>query len=366
MASLLLSAGTAAAQSAGCLDLANQGALSFTLSSTETVLTNQGFDEGDEIFFPIFSFGNSFPFPNTQLTDGAGNDIPGATTSDVFGLAMSTTTVGAGGLPGLGIYSSIGGTATINGIEISCSMPGAAQQAFEPIVNNLAAVASTGQQRTLASAVDNTAAARLRGADDVTTRNGALFFSTSHHEGANHVDASAWFALDTRAYFDAVDGHSADIAVGIDTLVQPGTLIGFTLGVGKSDIEDSAGSKADSTAFSFGVYGAHDLNGSGIILSGYASRASIDYDTGASEFETDRTIVGLGLSGPPKQGSMGTLSPRARIWSSWEDFPTGTAAVAGGTTRQVSASVGRALIGPRHCHRPICSPSLRLMSNTFR
>nr|WP_309501855.1 autotransporter outer membrane beta-barrel domain-containing protein [uncultured Roseovarius sp.] len=344
---LLLSTGMAAAQSAGC---AAVNGFSTPHSEFRENFTSLGFSEGEIVTLTADSIASEGGFIDGPEGGGAGIGqsafyfVDGSRTrlsgtffyprpSDV----VSETFVMPSGVNGLGWaedapagsfyteFTNLGVTcATVSPISFS---------------SDVAKISVAGQQRAINGALGSNINSRFsRGGESVVTRN-SVFFSTQGHTGNQQMDANAWFSVDTRAYFDGYEGYSADLTFGADFLVNTNTLLGVMLGFNASNLEDKAGNETDAEALLVGVYGAHRFSGTDIVLDGYLSYSAVDYDTGPTTIETDRILAGLRVSGSYDVED-GTVSPRASLSGTWEDFPIGAVAPVGGTNQQTLVSVG--------------------------
>ncbi|SFA91118.1 hypothetical protein SAMN05421688_1684 [Poseidonocella pacifica] len=65
----------------------------------------------------------------------------------------------------------------------------------------------------------------------------------------------------------------------------------------------------------------------------------MSYEANDEEFETDRYMMGLGLSGSVDH-AIGTFEPRIRIDAAREEFPDDIAGLTGGRFEQIVASAG--------------------------
>ncbi len=343
-AALLLSAGMAAAQSAGC------AAVDGFFTSSSLIgqnFTNLAFDVGETVTLTADSLTSDGGFraiggPGTGIGAFRFVDASYTTISGPFGYPfasgpISETLVMPSGVIGLGWTEDItlGGYFTqFTNLGVTCAI--VPRFAFSP---DLAKINAAGQQQALNGALSSNISSRFgRGGENVATRN-SVFVSTQNLAGDYQMDASAWVALNSRAYFGGYEGHSVDLMLGADYLANSNTLLGVMLGAGISDLEDTVGTKTETDALLVGVYGAYRFSGSDIILDGYLTYAAVDYDTGTSTFKTDRLLAGLTLSGSYDIAS-GTVSPRARLLGTSEDFPAGAVAPVGGTTQQALVSVG--------------------------
>lgn len=104
-------------------------------------------------------------------------------------------------------------------------------------------------------------------------------------------------------------------------------------------MKDAQDRQARAQTLSLGVYTARNVTEDGIMLSGYASYEAVTYDVDASELRTRRPQAGAGLSGSYAL-AQGTLTPRAQVWGTWEDFPEAILAEGENAQRQLFASLG--------------------------
>ena len=355
-AALLLTTGMAAAQSAGCAAINGFFTPTSLISQNFTPLA---FAAGEIVTLTadsITSDGGGFGGPGS----GGPGTGPGAFTfvdgsnaplSKVFAYpfpsgAISQTLKMPSGVVGLGWREDIGAGGfftEFTNLGLTCaivsSVPGTPIVVPISFSSDLAKVSVAGQQRAINGAMRNNISSRFGGGgDNVATRN-SVFLSTQNHAGAQPMNANAWIAVDTRAYFDGYEGYSADLTFGADFLVTANTLLGVMLGANTSVLEDSVGNETDADALLVGVYGGHRFGGTDIILDGHFTYSAVDYDTGAITIGTDRILAGLRVSGSYSVAD-GTVSPRASLSGTWEDFPVGAVAPVGGTAQQAIASVG--------------------------
>ncbi|SIO54163.1 Autotransporter beta-domain-containing protein [Rhodovulum sp. ES.010] len=339
----------AAAQSAGCADI-DGDTIGFGIGSQD--FTALAFDADETITFKADNVTSGAQNANAAafvLRDGGGNPL-----SPVFVYAISgpfapdsgpvaeTLVVPDGGFTGLGWREDVGagGSATqFNNISLSCAVAAVAAT-YQP--REAAQVTTVGQQRSIATTLARNSAGRLGGGGTPVATRDSVFLSTQNlfSGSGSDPDANLWVSLSARSYFDGYEGNAADLLAGVDFRLNGDTLLGVMVGAGVADLEDdAAATRTDVDSRLFGLYGAHRFGGTVLTLDGYLAYADLDYDTGADRFGTERVLAGLSLSGTHEMAA-GTLTPRARLWGTWEDFPAGAVAVTGGTTRQVLASLG--------------------------
>jgi len=336
---------SAQAQSAGCLFVDGLDAGSPQISGSFTTLA---FTAGEIVTLSADSITSDASYANAAsftLRDGSSTTVGGPYTYTITGSYATDSgqvsevlVVPDGGIVGLNWREDIhlGGLYTkFTNLNLSCQ---AAVREFN--LRQASQISVGGQQYALNTAVTRNAGSRLGGGNTNAVTSNYVFLSTTNlADDDETMDLNVWVALDTRAYFDGYEGYSADVTVGMDYLINQNTLIGFMVSAGTSDLEDDAGNVADSDTVMLGGYGAHRFAGTDITLDGYLAIGTANYETSTGDFDTNRALVGVSLSGSYAMPS-GILTPRARGWATWEDFPSGAVATVGGRTRQSLLSVG--------------------------
>lgn len=264
-----------------------------------------------------------------------------------FSPVSQTVAIPTGGIAGLALLG-FGLNVTLEDVEISCVSPTVEDE--ETIVDvvvpnvggkvaNLAGIGAFHQNQS----VRNGMAKNLRGrlgagpqATDSATQSG-VFVSTQGKSRAT-TNTNVWMSFSRRAYFDGYEGHSADLSAGMDWLVGGSGVVGLIIGAAATDLEDPILAEAKTSSYLIGAYAAHGFP-SGVQIDGYLTRSAVDYEVGATEFETTRTLAGLTLTGDITVPT-GTMQPRVRVSGSWEDFPTGIGGVSGGANEQYTGAFG--------------------------
>jgi hypothetical protein len=346
---LIISTGMAAAQSAGCADVNGYFAATSLISGS---FTNLAFDEGETVTLTADSITSDGGFMHGPIGPGGGSGTgPGAfrfvdasytPISGIFAYPfpsgpISEALVLPSGVIGLGWREDVGlGGFFTQFTNLSLTCANIPKFAFGA---DLAEITAAGQQRAVSKALGNNISGRFGlGGNNVATRN-SVFFSTQNLPSDFRMDTSAWVALNSRAYFGGYEGHSVDLMLGADYMMNTDTLMGVLVGLGASNLEDTAGNDTQTDAVLVGAYGGYRFSGTTIVLDGYLAYAAVDYDTGTAKFESDRILAGVTLSGAYEVAA-GTLSPRASLSGSSEDFPAGAVAVVGGTTQNALLEVG--------------------------
>jgi hypothetical protein len=207
------------------------------------------------------------------------------------------------------------------------------------VVASLSEVGALHQNQSVRSGMDKNLRTRFLGgarSSDTVTQSGAFVSTQGKSETATNTNV--WLSFSGRSYFDGYEGYSADLAAGVDWLVGESSVVGLMIGAGATDLEDSTFSEAKTSSYLIGAYAAHGF-ASGVQVDGYIAHSGVDYEVGATEFDTTRTLAGLAVSGEVAV-STGVMQPRVRVSGSWEDFPAGVGGVTGGTTEQYTGSIG--------------------------
>lgn len=222
---------------------------------------------------------------------------------------------------------------------VSCTPFGATASNLSSSASNLNANGQT--QAFFNSMATNTQSRFGGGAGNTVTKN-RMFVSTQNmaRSQMETTEWNAWVSAEGRNYNGGIDGYSADVVVGADKLFSDNFLAGVLLGFSHTDIKDATKSaKVGSPAI--GTYFASRFAGD-LILDSYVSYARPEYKLDGTSFKSDRTSVGLSLTGE-YAASTGTIRPFGRLSGYSEDQPayTGTGgAVASNKVDSYKASLG--------------------------
>jgi hypothetical protein len=266
--------------------------------------------------------------------------------------------VPTGGIGGLALTEFGPISTDLNDVEISCtsSTPEAnpTPEAEEPIeetvvevaappvravVASLSGIGAFHQNQSVRSGMDQNLRTRVQGgsrSNDTVTQSGVFVSTQGKSEAA--TGTNVWLSFSGRSYFDGYEGYSADVAAGMDWMVGGSSVVGLMIGAGATDLQDSVFADSKTSSYMIGAYAGHGF-ASGVQIDGYIAHSAVDYEVGATAFDTTRTLAGLSVSGDVAV-STGVVQPRARISGSWEDFPAGIGGVTGGTTEQYTGSLG--------------------------
>lgn len=234
-------------------------------------------------------------------------------------------------------------------VVLGFSSPALAQVAVEGIVPpsadaevfNLAGLDAFQQNHSARNATYQSVRARFQLPEDsrigdTVTQSGMFLTSQGKSETVNKPNL--WLSFSGRSYFDQYEGYSADLTAGMDWLVGSSSVLGLMIGAGTTDLDDPTFSEAQTSSYLVGGYAAH-VFASGVQVDGYLAHAAVDYEVGATEFDTKRTLAGFSVRRDVAV-STGVLQPRLQLSGSWEDFPTGVGGVTGGITEQFIGSIG--------------------------
>jgi hypothetical protein len=81
-------------------------------------------------------------------------------------------------------------------------------------------------------------------------------------------------------------------AIRLDWLVGGSSVVGLMIGAAATDLEDPFMAEAKTSFYLIGAYAAQGF-ASGVQIDGYLARSAVDYEVGATEFETRRTLAGF-------------------------------------------------------------------------
>jgi hypothetical protein len=341
---------TAQAQSAGCAAVDGFSA-PFVSVIGFVSLSPLAFDQDEVVTLSANSVALvNFPAPGPiwNFGDGVGTSLSPRFNDSATPFSQ-TLTIPTGGITGLLVVAGntvvIGGATFIDPIDFADLSVACTPVAPPPLgvpVGDVAQVTISNQHRIINGALTRTVGERLRGQSGNTASRGLTFLSTNGHGGVAQP-LNAWVSLGVRSYFDRLEGETTHLTFGADYSLSGSTIVGAMVGIDQTSLENNAGQSTDSDSLLVGLYGAHTYGGA-LTIEAYLAHASVDYDIpGGASFDTDRNLAGLTLSGQYTL-AVGTVAPRARLWGTWEDFPTGIAGLVGGSSKQLQASIGAEIL----------------------